>query len=324
MPKAIVITGPTGTGKSELAVDVAERLAGEVVSADSRQVYRGMDIGTAKPSLRLRSRVPHHGLDLVAVNESYSAGRFARDAQGWIRDIRARGRVPIVAGGSGFFVRALLQPLAPDPEVDLERRARLRDYLSLRSPEELKRWLRRLDPARAEQLEGEGGPQRLARSLEVALLSGRRHSWWMERPSKLPPLSALVFCLELPREEIYRLTDERFDRLMEGGFLEEVRGLLRRFPKRDPGFKAVGYGELISHLEGERSLTDAVAEAKRSTRQFVRRQLTWLRNQLPVDAIRLSANEPRERLVAEIARRWESGARRSSGSQPESPVASCG
>ncbi|NIS02573.1 MAG: tRNA (adenosine(37)-N6)-dimethylallyltransferase MiaA, partial [Gemmatimonadetes bacterium] len=162
MPGAIVITGPTGTGKSALAVRVAERVNGEIISADSRQVYRHMDVGTAKPSSALRRRVPHHGLERLDPDDSYSAGGFARDAWGWIEEIRARGRTPIIVGGTGFFIRALLVPLGPEPAGDPERRARLRRYLSGLPVAELHRWLQRLDPPRAQQLSGEGGRQRLA------------------------------------------------------------------------------------------------------------------------------------------------------------------
>jgi tRNA dimethylallyltransferase len=265
LPEAIVITGPTGTGKSTLAVEVAERLNGAMISADSRQIYRHMDIGTAKPPPALRGRVPHYGLDLLDPDESYSAGRFAGDAWGWIEEIGGRRRVPVVVGGTGFFIRALLEPLGPEPEPMPERRARLRRYLSGLSVDELRRWLKRLDPQRAEQLIGEGGGQRLGHSLEVVLLSGRSHSWWFGRPAEHAPLAAGVFCLALPREELNRRIDERFDRMMEAGLLDEVRGLLERFDAEAPGLNSVGYAELVAHLSGASTLEVAVETAKRST-----------------------------------------------------------
>jgi tRNA dimethylallyltransferase len=308
-PEAVVITGPTGAGKSELAVVLAERIAGEIISADSRQVYRSMDIGTAKPAPSLRRRVPHHGLDLLDPDESYSAGRFARDAWGWISEIRGRGRIPVVVGGTGFFIRALLAPLGPEPELDPVRRERLRRYLTALVPETLKRWLERLDPPRAERLRGEGGAQRLARSLEVALLSGRPHSWWLQRTPETPALAAAVFCLSLPREELYRRIDERFHRMMAEGLLDEARRLLKRYPAGSPGLRSVGYTELIRHLQGELTLAEAVEAAKRSTRHYARRQLTWFRHQLPEDTVWLDAGRPVEELAAEIERGWRSGSR---------------
>jgi tRNA dimethylallyltransferase len=317
--EAIVITGATGTGKSELAVDVAERVDGEIISADSRQVFRDMDIGTAKPCDSLRGRVPHHGLDRLDPDEKYSAGMFARDAWTWIGAARECGRVPIVVGGTGFFIRALLAPLGPEPEFDPERRERLRRLLTRWPTESLKRWLGRLDPRRASQLEGEGGPQRLARSLEVVLLSGRSHTWWLEQPPETASLSAMVICLQRPREDLYRQLDARFDEMMAAGLLDEVRGLLGRYPEDSPGLKSVGYDELIRHLRGERTLEEAVVEAKRNTRRFARRQLTWFRHQLPEATIWLDAGRGREELAEEIVRCWQSG--RSAGAAESSPIA---
>lgn len=302
--EAIVITGATGTGKSGLAVLVAERLAGAVISADSRQVYRRLDIGTAKPGPELRTRVPHRGFDLLDPHETYSAGEFARDAWRWIREARQRDRVPIIVGGSGFFIRALLSPLAPEPDVDPELRAQLRRYLDRVPVTQLKRWLRRLDRRRAEDLEEEGGPQRLSRALEVTLLSGRPHSWWLAQTPETEPLAALTFCLTLERETLYERVDRRFERMMAAGLLDEVRGVIEEFGEEAPALGSVGYAELVAHLKGESTLEEAVAEAKRATRRFARRQLTWFRHQLPRDAVRLDAARPLALLADEIVRAW--------------------
>ncbi len=321
VPEAIVITGATGTGKSELAVEVADRVGGEIISADSRQIYRHMDIGTAKPPAALRDRVPHHGLDWLEPDQAYSAGQFARDAWGWVTQIRERCHVPVVVGGTGFFIRALLEPLGPEPELDPARRARLRRYLMEQPPESLKSWLKRLDPKRAAQLGREGGPQRLARSLEVALLSGRPHSWWCSRPPRTVALSALVFCLNLPRPELYRRIDRRFRRMMADGLLDEVRRLLARYPPDAPGLASVGYAQLSAHLNGALELEAAVEAAMRGTRRFARRQLTWFRHQLPADTVWLDAEQPLDELAAEIVRSWR-GREDRSGSGRAAPIAS--
>lgn len=321
VPEAIVITGATGTGKSELAVEVAERVSGEIISADSRQICRHMDIGTAKPPRALRDRVPHHGLDHLEPDQAYSAGQFARDAWGWIAQIRERRHVPLVVGGTGFFIRALLEPLGPEPELDPARRARLRRYLVVQPPESLKRWLKRLDPTRAAQLGREGGPQRLARSLEVALLSGRPHSWWHSRPPRTPALAAVVFCLSLPREDLYRRIDRRFERMMADGLLDEVRRLHARYPLAAPGLGSVGYAELIAHLNGALDLGAAEEAAMRGTRRFARRQLTWFRHQLPAETLWLDAARPLDELAAEIERCWRGRGDRSSSGRA-APIAS--
>lgn len=322
VPEAIVITGATGTGKSELAVETAERVGGEIISADSRQIYRQMEIGTAKPPAQLRDRVPHFGLDRLDPDEAYSAGQFAHDAWSWIADIRGRGHVPLVVGGTGFFIRALLEPLGPEPDVDPAQRARLRRYLSTQPAESLSRWLARLDPERAAQLEREGGTQRLARSLEVVLLSGRPHSWWHSQPPRTPALAAVVFCLRLPREEVYRRIDRRFERMMADGLLDEVRRLLACYAPDAPGLRSVGYAELVAHLSGELDLGAAVEAAMRNTRHYARRQLTWFRHQLPTGAVRLDARRPVEELAQEIVGLWhERGG--GSGSGRAAPIASC-
>ncbi len=305
-PAAIVITGATGTGKSELAVRVAEIVDGELISADSRQVYREMDVGTAKPAVALRERVRHHGLDVLDPGESYSAGAFATDSWRSIEGILHRGRVPIVVGGTGLYIRALLSPLSPEPVADAEQKERLRRYLERLSTDELKRWLAKLDPRRASQLRNEGGRQRLCRSLEVTLGSGCPHSFWLERTPDTPPLTAAVFCLQLPREELYRRIDARFDGMMEAGLLAEVRRLSERYPVDAPGLSSVGYAELAGHVAGNSTLEQAVEEAKRNTRHFARRQLTWFRHQLPRETTWLDATRPVGELADEIAGVWRS------------------
>jgi len=318
---AIVITGATGTGKSELAVLVAERLSGAIISADSRQVYRGMDIGTAKLPEPDRRRVPHFGVDTLDPDEAYSAGQFARDAWGWIDEIRESGRVPIVVGGTGFFIQALLSPLGPEPELDPEVRTRLRRYLQEQPAGVLKTWLHRLDPGRGGQLRDEGGTQRLARSLEVTLLSGQPHSWWLGQRPNTAALSAVVFCLQMSRETLYQRVNERFDRMMAEGLLDEVRHLLETHAATAPGMKSVGYTQLARHLEGESALEEAVEGAKRGTRHYARRQLTWFRHQLPEDTVWLDAARPREDLVKGITQTW-SERRGRTGSTPRSRIAS--
>lgn len=305
-PVALVITGPTATGKTALSLDVAERLDGEIISMDSRQVYRGMDIGTAKVTPDQRARVPHHGLDLVDPDERYSAGRFARDARRWIEEIRARGHTPILVGGTGFFLRALTHPLFREPEMPERAREALKRWLERQPEEKLRRWLADLDPATARTLEASGGRQRVARALEVALLTGRPLSWWHRHaPPETPPLPLLIFVLWLPREQLYRRINDRVLEMIEAGWVDEVRALLERgYDLDDPGMVATGYPELVAYIRGEWSLEEAIEATQRATRRYARRQLTWFRHQLPPGAIWLDASRPRAELVDTIVDIW--------------------
>lgn len=306
-PVALVITGPTATGKTALSLDVAERLDGEIISMDSRQVYRGMDIGTAKVTPDQRARVPHHGLDLVDPDERYSAGQFARDARRWIEEIRARGHTPILVGGTGFFLRALTHPLFREPEMPERAREALKRWLERQPEAKLRRWLAVLDPATAKTLEASGGRQRVSRALEVVLLTGRPLSWWHRHaPPETPPLPLLIFVVSLPREQLYRRINDRVLEMIEAGWVDEVRVLLERgYDLDDPGMVAHGYPELVAYIRGEWSLEEAIEAIQRATRRYARRQLTWFRHQLPPGAIWLDATRPRAELVDTIVDIWK-------------------
>lgn len=304
-PRVLALTGPTTSGKTAVGLALARRLGGEIISMDSRQVYRGMDIGTDKVRAEERRGVPHYGLDLVDPDERYSAGRFARDARTWIAEIEERGHLPVLVGGTGFFLRAVLTPIFQEPPLDAERRRRLHAWLGARPLDLLERWAGRLDPDRA-ALAVEGGRQRLLRTLEVPLLTGRPLTWWhREAPSDGPAVPALVVCLECERDELDRRIDARVSRMVERGFLDEVRGLMDRgYDAADPGMSGTGYREVAEALEGRRSLDDALDEMRRQTRRYARRQLTWFRNQLPDDAVRLDVNLGAEALVERIEALW--------------------
>ncbi|MFG1691345.1 tRNA (adenosine(37)-N6)-dimethylallyltransferase MiaA [Gemmatimonadota bacterium] len=304
-PHFLAITGPTATGKTALSLEVAARLDGEIISMDSRQVYRGMDIGTDKVSLRERARVPHHGLDTLDPDEFYSAGQFGRDARAWIREIRARGRVPLLAGGTGFFLRSLTHPLFPEPELDRDRLLALRSYLAGLPWMKLQEWVRVLDPDRSDAAI-EGGTQRVTRALEVALLSGQPLSRWHDatRGSEEAPVPGVIVALELPREELHRRIDTRVDSMADAGFSEEVARLMEAgYGPEAPGMTGTGYREMSAYLRGDLELEAALKEMKQSTRQFARRQETWFRHQLP-SALRLDALSPLEEQVVRVVTAW--------------------
>ncbi len=272
----------------------------EIVSADSRQVYRGLNVGTAKPSGAERAAAPYHGLDLVAPEERYSAGRFARDAAGWLADIRARGRLPVVVGGTGFYLRALFDGLFEEPAFEPGRRQRLRAALARLPAGAVERWARRLDAA----FRG-GGRQRAARAVEVALLAGRPLSALQAAPSGPTGLAPRYAVLALPRPALAARIAERTRAMLQAGLVDEVRRLLASGVAPDaPGLTGVGYREVVAHLGGAlaaAALADAIAAA---TRRYAKRQETWFRHQLAGPVLRLDAAAGPEALAREVLARY--------------------
>jgi tRNA dimethylallyltransferase len=307
-PDAIVITGATATGKTAVAVAVAHRVDGEIISLDSRQLYRGMDIGTAKPLLEERGGVPHHGFDLVDPDERFNAGRFAEFARATMHAVLARGHVPILAGGTGFFLRALTHPLFDEPPLDEGRKERLKRYLADLETEELRRWTAGLGGA-AEVRPSDR--QRHARMIEVALLTGRPLSWWHRHGgSSAAAIAPLVFVLDLPRDVLVRRIDARVDAMVARGLVAEVGRLLERgFDETHPGLNTTGYIELVPYLRGERGLEEAVEMVKVATRRYARRQRTWLRQQLPPGARWLDAGLPAAQVADTIVDAWREAVR---------------
>ena len=303
--EALVITGPTGSGKTALSIEVARRLDGEIISMDSRSVFRGMDIGTAKPTPEERAAVPHWGIDLVEPSERFGAGRWARYAREKIAEIRARGRVPMLVGGTGFFLRALTHPIFQEPPLDPGARERVTRLMERLDDAELHRWLAAHDPASAERLRSWGGRQRVMRALEVPLLTGRTLPWWhANSPPEAPPVSVLPVVLQVPREQLYDGINRRMTEMAAAGLEDEVRALVALYGEDAPGLNAHGYAELMPYLRGERTLEEALELARKNTRDYTRRQLTWYRTQLPPGALWLDAARPRAELADEVVRAW--------------------
>lgn len=297
-PRFLAITGSTASGKTGLSIAIAERLPVEIISMDSRQVYAGMDIGTDKVRPEERARVPHHGLDIVRPDERYSAGRFARDVRRWVVEIEGRGALPLLTGGTGFFLRAVMDPIFAEPPLDEERLKALRDYLADQPRETLESWVRALDPDRA-GVAIDGGPQRMARTLEVALLTGVPLSrWHREAPKEADGLPGVVVVLDLPKDEMDRRIDDRVAGMVERGLVDEVHSLAEAgYRDDDPGMTGTGYREISAHMRGEVSLEEAVEAVRRSTRRYARRQRTWFRTQLPESTVRIDATLPRAEQV---------------------------
>lgn len=301
-----VVVGPTGAGKTALATALSRLLPIEIVSADSRQAYRGLAIGTAAPSAADLAAAPYHGVGFVDPRERYSAGRFARDAAEWIAAIAARSRTPLVVGGTGFYLRALFDGLFEEPELDPQRRVRLGAWLRGLSGAEILRWARRLDPGF-----GGGGAQRACRAIEIALLAGRTLSALQaERPPATPGFRPWYAVLTLDRAALHERIARRTRAMLEAGWIEEVRRVLAAgVPPDAPGLLAVGYREIVAHLDG-RLTAGATEEAiVRSTRRYAKRQDTWFRHQLRGALVRLDAAEA----PAALARALLAGYRAAAG-----------
>jgi tRNA dimethylallyltransferase len=299
--KVPVLVGPTAVGKTAVALALTAHWPLEVISADSRQVYRRLDIGTAKPTLRERARATHHGVDLVEPGMRYSAGHFARDAVGWLDDIRARKKLPMVVGGTGLYVRALAEGLFAEPVLDPAQRRSLDAWTARLEPIELLRWAARLDPG----FRG-GGRQRAARAIEVALLSGRPLTYWQQAARAQGSLDSWYIVLTAPRPVLHQRISRRAEEMVRRGVIEEVAAVLAEgHPPKAPGLDGIGVREAVEYLQGMRP-RETVAEAITiSTRQYAKRQQTWFRHQLTGAVITLDATRSPEKLAAEIAALWE-------------------
>jgi tRNA dimethylallyltransferase len=297
-PLVPVIVGPTAVGKTAVAVALAEHWPLTVISADARQVYRRLDIGTAKPTAEELQRAPHVGLDVVDPGERYSAGRYARDAAAWLESLPPD-RQPVVVGGTGFYVRALADGLFREPPIDSVRRERLRRWA--RDADRLGQWAIRLDPG----YRG-GGRQRAARAVEVALLTGQPLSWWQRQASAEGIMRPWYVRMTLPRAVLRRRIELRVQAMLERGLIDEVRDVLASGVAPDaPGLDAVGYREVVRHLAEGSSKNELSRQIIVSTRRYAKRQETWFRHQLlghPV--VTLDATDAPELLARRVAELW--------------------
>ena len=279
MPKAILIAGPTASGKSAAALALAEHLRGTVINADSMQVYRELAILTARPAEADISRVPHRLYGVVPAREAYSVGRWLEDAVRAIADAEGEGRVPILVGGTGLYFKALIEGLAPVPDVPAEIRKAWRERAEKVGAEGLYRDLSARDPAMAARLRP-SDKQRLLRALEVIDATSISLSEWQGAgvAPVLAPDSVLKLVIAPEREAVYAAIDARFAAMIEAGAIEEVRALLALgLDPSLPAMRAQGVRELAAYLSGESSLEEAIAKAKTETRRYAKRQMTWLR-----------------------------------------------
>jgi tRNA dimethylallyltransferase len=301
-PSCVCLTGPTACGKTELALKIAARIPLEIVSMDSALVYRGMDIGTAKPSADVRAIVPHHLIDIADAADTYSAGRFVRDAGVAIRDIAARGRLPLLVGGTHLYLRALRDGLANLPQADASIRRRLDAEAAAEGWPALHGRLAGVDPEAAARIAPSDG-QRIQRALEVYELTGEALSV-QQRRSSGGDLSVVTTLALLPddREVLAGRIEQRFDAMVEAGFVEEVTELKARddLTSATPAMRAVGYRQIWSYLDGEFDWHEARARALASTRQLAKRQLTSLRSDSNAEYLAAASPDIEQTLIARV------------------------
>jgi tRNA dimethylallyltransferase len=294
--RPIFLAGPSAAGKSAMALDMALRLGGEIISVDSMQVYRGLDIGTAKPSAEERQRVRHHLIDVADLDQSFDAAQFVRLAQPAVKDIQSRGQIPIFCGGTGLYFKAYLEGLGEAPPSD----PKLRAQLAAAPLDELLEELSRRDPATFGSIDRQN-PRRVIRALEVIRLTGRpfseqRAQWRSAPPNPDARLLGVTRAAGELADRIHRRVDEMF----RNGLVAETESLLHRGLLGNPtALQALGYRQVVEHLQGRRGLAETIELVKIRTRQFAKRQLTWFRRQMRLDWITLSGEG-----VPDLARRF--------------------
>ncbi|MEP6763836.1 MAG: tRNA (adenosine(37)-N6)-dimethylallyltransferase MiaA [Gemmatimonadaceae bacterium] len=302
-----VITGPTAAGKSAMAMELARRFNLALISADSRQVYRGFDVGTAKPTGAEQAEITHFGVDVRDPRDRYSAHAWAVDTIGWMQRSQSIGKSPIIVGGTGFYVRALVRPLAPAPSLDTGRRRHLAGWLAHLDTETLRKWCLRLDPARAHL-----GRTQLERAVETALLSGQRLGDVHAEHRNGAPIAAdgaaplaVRYLVVDPGAVLAERIRNRVHAMVENGWINEITSLQESVPQTAPAWLASGYDVMRQHVAGEISRETAIERVMIETRQYAKRQRTWCRHQLQEGPVtRISPDEPHsiDRAIA-----WLSG-----------------
>ena len=296
-----IICGPTAAGKSAIALDLAETFGAAIVSADSRAIYCGFDIGTAKATREECARVTHYGIDVAEPDERFSAARWAAEADEWIESAGEIDKEPVVVGGTGLYIKALVEPLFSAPELDAARRRELERELESMSVAELKRWCNELDPARAHL-----GRTQLVRAIETAILAGERiselHALYNAKREGSEPSASPAYLVVDPGAALSARIEERVERMLANGWIPEVEGLVERIPPDAPAWKASGYSVMRDHVEGNLDLSSAKERVIIETRQYAKRQRTWLRHQLPPAAV--THLNPEDSQARAVAREW--------------------
>jgi tRNA dimethylallyltransferase len=280
----VVVLGPTASGKTTLSLALAERFDGEIVNCDSVAMYREFDIGTAKPTAEERARVPHHLVDCIAPTSHITAGEYARKAREVLEEIKTHGRLPIVVGGTGLYLRALLEGLFPGPQRSEELRERLRERAASRGSSHLHRILRRLDPAAAEKIHANDAPK-LIRAIEVCLSSRKKMTelWQQEGRDPLRGFRILRLGLDPDRQKLYERINQRAERMFAAGLVEETQQLIGKYGDAAGPFSSLGYKQAAQFLRGELTREQALQAAQQAHRNYAKRQMTWFRREPEVE-----------------------------------------
>ncbi|MEX2033099.1 MAG: tRNA (adenosine(37)-N6)-dimethylallyltransferase MiaA, partial [Candidatus Colwellbacteria bacterium] len=274
-PKILVIVGPTTSGKTNLGIKLGKKTNGEIVSADSRQIYRELDVGTAKPTLKEQQTIPHHLIDIRDPNQSYSVAQYKRDCVKVIREILDRGKLPIIVGGTGLYVKAIVDNLSiPQVKADPLLRKKLEQELQNKGLNFLYGKLIKIDPEAAYIIDPYN-PRRVIRALEVAISAKKPFS--QTRRQGKPLFDFLQIGVSRPKEKLKERIGKRIDMMIKEGLVDEVKNLIKKYPARTHAFEAIGYREIIDYLQGETSLEQAIALMKINTWRYAKRQLTWFR-----------------------------------------------
>ncbi|NOS69086.1 MAG: tRNA (adenosine(37)-N6)-dimethylallyltransferase MiaA [Verrucomicrobia bacterium] len=300
--RPIFLAGPTAVGKSEIALNLASRVGGEIISVDSMQVYRGLDIGTAKPTSAERARVAHHLIDVAELSQGFDAAKFVSLASKVMAEIQSRGRVPVFCGGTGLYFKAYLQGLGEAPPSD----AALRATLDASPLDELLRELELLDPATFAIID-RNNPRRVVRAVEVIRLTGKpfseQRSKWKDSTANTE-IATRIFAFTRASADLHSRINRRVDAMFSLGLVDEVRHLLTRGLEKNPtAMQAIGYRQVVEHLRGERGLAETIELVKARTRQFAKRQMTWFRSQLNVVWIELEPVTNTDQILGQILSR---------------------
>ncbi|MBA7606505.1 tRNA dimethylallyltransferase [subsurface metagenome] len=297
-----MIVGPTAVGKSEVAIELAKRIKGEIISCDSRQVYKYLNIGTAKPTKEERKKIPHHLIDIIEPDEEFNAFLYARRAHRAISRIHRKKKIPILVGGAGLYVRAVIDGIFPGAGKNKEIRKRLEKF----SSNQLYKKLRKIDPLAASRLHPHD-KVRIVRALEVYELTGQPISTLQEiSKGRKPNYDLTMIGLKRRREELYQRINQRVEKMIEEGLVKEVKGLLKKgFSKNLIALKGLDYKEIIGYLDGEYDLKEAIRLLKRNSRRFAKRQLTWFNQDKRIHWIEIRKENSASKVTSQIAKMLE-------------------